>query len=55
VEAKSIIERPDGRGPGGADAGAEDLRSRLHGMWGAVAAGWAEHAEYVDARGAEVT
>ena len=26
------------------------LRAHLHGMWAAVAAGWGEHAEYVDAR-----
>jgi SAM-dependent methyltransferase len=28
------------------------LRGRLHGMWAAVAPGWATHAEYADARGA---
>jgi ubiquinone/menaquinone biosynthesis C-methylase UbiE len=43
VEAKSIVEQPDG------------LRSRLHGMWGAVAEAWEEHADYVDARGAAIT
>jgi SAM-dependent methyltransferase len=53
VEAKSIIERsavhpePDGRG-------SDELRARLHGMWAAVAPGWAQHAAYADARGAEV-
>jgi SAM-dependent methyltransferase len=31
------------------------LRARLHGMWAGVADGWKEHADYVDARGAEVT
>jgi SAM-dependent methyltransferase len=35
-------------------ASIDDLRTRLHGMWAAVADGWAEHAEYADARGAEV-
>jgi SAM-dependent methyltransferase len=30
------------------------LRGHLHGMWSAVAGGWAEHAEYADARGAEL-
>ena len=33
----------------------DDLRAHLHGMWAAVAGSWAEHAEYVDARGAAVT
>jgi SAM-dependent methyltransferase len=45
VEARSIVERPD----------ASELRTRLHGMWAAVAPAWREHADYVDARGAEVT
>jgi len=31
------------------------LRGLLHGMWAAVAPRWAEHAEYVDTRGAAVT
>lgn len=35
-------------------ASMDDLRTRLHGMWAAVADGWAEHAQYADARGAEV-
>lgn len=43
MEARSIVERPD------------ELRAQLRGMWGAVAGGWEEHAEYVDARGAGVT
>jgi enediyne biosynthesis protein CalE5 len=32
----------------------DELRGRLRGMWAAVAPGWAEHAAYADARGAEV-
>ena len=32
----------------------QDLRPRLHGMWDSVAPAWAEHADYADARGAEV-
>ena len=32
----------------------EDLRTQLHGMWSAVAPGWAEHAAYADARGAHL-
>jgi SAM-dependent methyltransferase len=32
-----------------------DRRAHLHGMWASVAPGWAEHAEYVDARSALIT
>jgi SAM-dependent methyltransferase len=32
-----------------------DLRTHLHGMWASVAGGWAEHADYVDARGEAAT
>jgi SAM-dependent methyltransferase len=45
----------------GSDVGArtvregDALRARLHGMWAGVADGWKEHADYVDARSAEVT
>jgi SAM-dependent methyltransferase len=38
-----IVEQSDER---------DALRARLAGMWAAVAAGWAEHAGYADARGA---
>ena len=31
------------------------LRARLTGLWAAVAGGWAEHADYADARGAYAT
>jgi SAM-dependent methyltransferase len=31
----------------------EALRTRLAGMWGMVARGWAQHADYADARGAQ--
>jgi SAM-dependent methyltransferase len=52
MDARSIIERSDVRprsdGPDG-----DELRARLRGMWAAVAAGWAEHAAYADARGAK--
>lgn len=41
----SIVERPDARAK----------RAHLHGMWAAVAPSWGEHAEYVDARAADVT
>jgi SAM-dependent methyltransferase len=39
MEARSIPDQPD-------------LRAQLHGMWASVAGGWAEHADYVDARAA---
>ena len=45
MEATSMV------GPTDADA----LRARLHGMWAAVADGWAEHADYVDTRAAVAT
>jgi SAM-dependent methyltransferase len=54
MEAKSIVERPDGRSrPANGDV--DDLRAHLHGMWAGVAGSWAKHAAYVDARGSEVT
>jgi SAM-dependent methyltransferase len=33
----------------------DERRSGLHGMWASVAEQWGEHADYVDARGAETT
>src|SRR4029077_581161 len=33
----------------------EDLRTQLRAMWSRVAGGWAEHAAFVDARGAAMT
>jgi SAM-dependent methyltransferase len=33
----------------------DSLRAALRGMWATAAAGWSEHAEYVDARGAGIT
>lgn len=44
-----MVERPDA-GAQGRDPAV--VRSRLHGMWAAVAGAWGEHAEYSDARGA---
>ena len=32
-----------------------ERRARLHGMWSSVAGAWAEHAAFVDARGAGIT
>ena len=37
------------------EADADELRAQLHGMWGAVAGGWAAHAAFADERGAVVT
>jgi enediyne biosynthesis protein CalE5 len=54
MEAESIVKRPDVRREN-ADQCNDDLRSRLRGMWAAVAPGWSEHAGYADARGAHVT
>lgn len=34
--------------------GVDDFRAGLHGMWAAVAAGWGEHAAFVDVRGRPV-
>jgi SAM-dependent methyltransferase len=50
VETKSIVQRPDA-----GDGALDELRTHLHGMWAAVAGSWAEHATYIDARGAAVT
>jgi enediyne biosynthesis protein CalE5 len=36
-------------------SGTEQIRGHVQGMWSAVAAGWEEHADFVEARGAEVT
>lgn len=33
----------------------DEMRAHLHRMWGSVAPGWAENAEFADARGAVVT
>jgi ubiquinone/menaquinone biosynthesis C-methylase UbiE len=33
----------------------DDLRAELHGMWASVAPSWEEHADYIDARGAQLT
>jgi len=52
MQANRIAERTDASaGPTQLDP----LRAQLREMWGSVAAGWAEHADYADARGAAVT
>lgn len=45
MQARTLAEPQDSR----------ELRAHLHGMWAAVAGGWAQHADYADARGAELT
>jgi ubiquinone/menaquinone biosynthesis C-methylase UbiE len=39
----------------GCEEGEAQMRARVHGMWASVAGSWGDNAEYVDARGAEVT
>jgi SAM-dependent methyltransferase len=51
----SIVEQADARRAQVVGAEREQLRARLRGMWATVAAGWGIHAQYVDARAAEVT
>jgi ubiquinone/menaquinone biosynthesis C-methylase UbiE len=46
MEARSIAGTTDDLDP---------LRANLHAIWGSVAEGWAEHAEFVDARAARLT
>jgi SAM-dependent methyltransferase len=47
VDARTSARPTERPGPDG-------LRGQLHGMWAAVAPGWAQHAAYADARGAEI-
>lgn len=48
MHAGSIIDATDDRPATAPDA--DQLRTHVHAMWGAVAPAWAEHAEYIDAR-----
>jgi SAM-dependent methyltransferase len=52
VETGSIAQEADGMA---LEKGHAGLRAQLHGMWSGVAAAWAANAEFVDARGAELT
>ena len=54
MEPRSMVA-PTDVGPAGPGEQGDALRARLHGMWAAVAGGWAEHADYVDARAATAT
>lgn len=51
MQAPSISERSDA---GSTAAACGDVRTRLRGLWAAVAPGWAEHTAYADARGAVI-
>jgi SAM-dependent methyltransferase len=53
MESRSIAEHTDT--PQGAKDVDQEFRAQLHGMWAAVAAGWGEHAKYVDDRGVAAT
>lgn len=54
MEAGSTIAQEGARACRPADGG-DELRARVHCMWASVAGGWAQHADYIDARGAAVT
>ena len=49
----SIVRDPDATGS--PESQADALRAQLRTMWGAVAPGWEEYAEFIDSRGAELT
>jgi len=53
VKSFSTIERPEVRSGASCERD-EDLRDHIHAMWSAVAGAWGEHADYTDARGAEL-
>ena len=53
MQATDLANSADGTR--GANGPADELGAHLHGMWSAVASGWAEHAAWADARGAAVT
>lgn len=53
MKTATVVEKSANSSPAG--AGANEIRAHLHQMWSAVAGGWAEHAEFADARGAAVT
>jgi hypothetical protein len=53
MEPSTVIQRPDPTASHGGDR--RRLRAQLHGMWASVAPAWAEHADYADTRGADIT
>jgi SAM-dependent methyltransferase len=54
MQANNTVEQSGGR-PGPEGGGVDEFRAQLHGMWAAVAGGWAEHADFIERRGADVT
>ena len=52
MQATDLAKNPDV--VSGQNGPADELGAHLHGMWRAVAGGWAEHADWADARGAAV-
>lgn len=54
MQPASVIDGP-GSTSRRSGTGNAELRARLHGMWASVSEGWRRHADYVEARGAEVT
>ncbi len=53
MQTTSIAEQTDATTSPGQPL--DQLRTQLREVWGSVAAGWAQHADYADARGAAVT
>src|SRR5262245_24523173 len=49
MEASGAVQKTD------ESQGIDELRAQLHRMWGSVAGGWAEHAAFIEARGAAIT
>ena len=53
MQANSMVQQADGQAVN--EQAQDQLRRQLRGMWAEVAGGWAEHAEDVDARSAQLT
>jgi len=53
VQANSIVQQPEGQTVH--EHARDQLRTQLRRLWGEVAGGWAEHAERVDERSAQLT
>ncbi len=49
------MEPQDGQQPQDGQVAQEEVRARVHALWAGVADRWADHADYVDERGAVVT
>jgi ubiquinone/menaquinone biosynthesis C-methylase UbiE len=55
MTAEDSTENTEGAQQDSPSGESDELRHRLHGMWAAVARGWGEHVDYVDARSAPIT